>query len=537
MRGGDVLPELALLPEAAASVASGATEAMLLTDTEARVLYANAAALGLAAMPESELVGSSAEQLVPGIEGLVGELAASGFQQPLDSAAGPWDGPKPLLRRGGGAYVPVRLRVSPGTAPDGAPFFAVALTPLTPLTVSENGRERIERALTRVLREGRGGVIVVDVDHFELVNESYGRAAGDYVLTGLELAIEDWAAAHETVARLEADRFAIVSPEPDLPRRGEGLLEKIRQERIALGPKLFHITASAGVYELSGQATTEPERALVSAERALRLAKQQGGDRCISADTEPGAMLDASWNERIQTAIENGGLVPHFQPILDLRASRVTHFEVLARLRTEDGATLAAGEFIPVAERLGIIGAIDRWAVRTATRTLARLGPSPMGPRLAINASGRSVGSTSLLECLRTELSRNEILASRLVIEVTETAAIGSIDAATEFSRELRKLGVRLALDDFGSGFGTFYYLKHLPLDQVKIDGEFIQGITASETDQVFVRSLVEMAQRLGIRTVAEYVQDQPSLECVRNLGVDYAQGAHIGLPRPLAVG
>jgi diguanylate cyclase (GGDEF)-like protein len=517
------------------SVAAGAAEAMLLLDAEARILYANDGAQRLTAIADSELVGRHAEELVAGIGRLAAEVAVMGFEPPLDSAEGPWDGPEPRLRRGNVDIIRVRLRIGAVAADDGSPFCAVSLAPLTGTArAGAGGRERIEQALGRIMRRGSGGVIVVDVDHFELVNEGFGRAAGDYVLTGLDLAIADWAAPHETVARLEADRFAIVSPEANLSRRADHLLGKIREERISLGPTVFHINASAGIYELFSQVPAEPERALLSAERALRLAKEQGGDRWVLADTGPGAVLDVSWNERIRTAIENGGLVPHFQPILDLKASRISHFELLARLRTEDGETLAASEFIPVAERLGIIGAIDRWAVRTATRTLGRFAPNPFGPKLAINASGRSVGSPPLLECLRTELDRNEILASRLIVEVTETAAIGSIEAATAFALELRKLGVKLALDDFGAGFGTFYYLKHMPLDQVKIDGEFIQDIAGSATDQVFVRSLVEMAQGLGIRTVAEYVQDQASLDCVRSLGVDFAQGSHIGLPRPL---
>jgi diguanylate cyclase (GGDEF)-like protein/PAS domain S-box-containing protein len=536
VRGPDVHSDLSALPEGtAASVAAGAAEAMLLLDATGRILFANAAAERLIGIPAPELCGHSAEELVTGIAELAGEVVSRRFQPPLDSAEGPWDGPEPRLERGRGTWIPVRLRMSAVTGPDGPPFCAVSIAPTARNSTSaETGRQRIEQALAAVMREGTGGAIVVDVDHFELVNEGFGRAAGDYVLTGLDLAISDWAATDETVARLEADRFAIVTPRNDIRNRGEHLLQQIREERIDIGPTVFHLTASAGIYRVSGPVPVEPERALLSAERALRLAKQHGGDRCLLADIGPGAVLDVGWNDRIRTAIENGGLIPHFQPILDLQTSQISHFELLARLRTADGETLAAGEFIPVAERLGMIGAIDRWAVRTATRTLGRFAPNPAGPKIAINASGHSVGSTPLIECLRGELERNSVLASRLIVEVTETAAIGSIHAATDFAEELHRLGVKLALDDFGSGFGTFYYLKHMPLDQVKIDGEFIQDITASPTDQVFVRSLVEMAQGLGIRTVAEYVQDQPSLDCVRTLGVDYAQGMHIGPPRPL---
>ena len=271
-------------------------------------------------------------------------------------------------------------------------------------------------------------------------------------------------------------------------------------------------------------------------------ALDRGADPVVPV--EPRARLDPGPDPLDVAAIPalllggvNGGLIAHFQPILEIGTGRISHLELLARLRDTDGSLVEPGIFIPVAERLGMVGWIDRWAVRTALHTLSRWRANPGGPRIAVNASGRSVGSPQLIDCVHESLRRTGLDGSRLVIEVTETAAIGSIESAAEFGEELQRLGVGFSLDDFGTGFGTFYYLKHLPLDQVKIDGEFIREIVSSPSDQAFVTSLVAMAQGRNVKTVAEFVADEEVLSCVRALGIDYAQGFLIGRPQPLVPG
>ncbi len=524
-------------PGVVAAVADAASEPMLVLAASGSIAYANTAARELLRAPLETLQGVDAERLIAGTRALIPEPGRP-LPAPLDSDDPVWQGPAPELAIPGDAPIPVGVRLSCVLA-DGELYACLSIR--TGERSAPASRAQVEAAIGRLAPSGQGGVIVIDVDHFELVNQSLGRAGGDRVLADLDLALHTFSRVGEVAARLEADRFAIVTPQSEgdaLSRRADELLEAIRERRIQIADTPVRLTASAGICAFDRPRLT-PEQTVLAAEEAITVAKGHGGDRSVLS-VEPGpsrARLGLDWNDKIRSGIESGGLTPHFQPILELGTNRISHFELLARLRDSRGELIQPGVFIPVAERLGMIGAIDRWAIQTAIRTLARWAPNPHGPRIAVNASGRSVGATQLLDCVHGELRGEQVQGSKLIIEVTETAAIGSIDAATEFADELRRLGVGFALDDFGTGFGTFLYLKHLPLDQVKIDGEFIREIGGSTADQAFVRSLVDVAHGLGIETVAEFVADEESLEWVRKLGIDYAQGYLIGRPQPLIEG
>ncbi len=523
-------------PSIVASVAEAASEPMIVLAADCRIRHANSAAERLLRAPAARLRGVDADRLIAGLRELI-PPAGDPLPRPVDSDEPGWEGPPPQLRIPGDEAIPVGIRVSAVIA-EGELFACVSIRAGRDRTAAS--RSRVEAAIARLAVGGVGGVVVIDVDNFELVNQSLGRAAGDRALADLDLALHAATQEGEVAARLEADRFALVSPAggPQLADRANEILDAIRNRRIAVAGTTIRLTASAGVCALDGSLLS-PEQLLLAAEEAAGSAKRQGGDRHVTQE-EPGprrARLGLDWNDKIRTGIEDGGLTPHFQPILELGTNRITHFELLARLREPGGTLIQPGDFIPVAERLGMIGAIDRWAIRTAIRTLARWSSNPGGPRIAVNASGRSVGAAGLLDCLHGELRVGRVDGSKLIIELTETAAIGSIEAAIEFADDLRRLGVGFALDDFGTGFGTFLYLKHLPLDQVKIDGEFIREIGGSIPDQTFVRSLVEVAHGLGVETVAEFVADRSALEWVRRLGIDYAQGFLIGRPQPLLNG
>jgi EAL domain-containing protein (putative c-di-GMP-specific phosphodiesterase class I) len=199
-----------------------------------------------------------------------------------------------------------------------------------------------------------------------------------------------------------------------------------------------------------------------------------------------------------------------------------------------NGGIVLPEEFLPVAERFDLVQAIDRWVVRHAIELLAESERAGRELVLEVNLSGRSMGDAELFEMLERDLESTGIDASRLVLEITETAAIENMEEARAFAERLAALGCRLALDDFGSGFGSFYYLKHLPFDYLKIDGDFVRNLTSTPVDQAVVRSIVQIARSVGYATIAEFVTDEPTLQAVREYGVHFAQGFHIGPPQPI---
>ena len=249
------------------------------------------------------------------------------------------------------------------------------------------------------------------------------------------------------------------------------------------------------------------------------------------------AMAKLTWSQRIQDALDRDRFVLHLQPILELATNEVSHGELLLRMQGGRGKLIAPGAFLPAAERFGLIHSIDRWVIQQAISLIAGAGPDQLG-QLSINLSGESVvGDAQLLSLIEQALSEADVDPSRLIFEITETAAIANMTEATRFARGLTDLGCSLALDDFGTDFGSFYYLKHLPVRYVKMDGEFIQNLPRSEVDEHMVKAIVGVAQGLGIKTVAESVADDETIRLLQDHGVDYAQGFHVGRPSPVRAG
>ena len=236
--------------------------------------------------------------------------------------------------------------------------------------------------------------------------------------------------------------------------------------------------------------------------------------------------------ERIRHALDEDRFVLYWQPIIDLETDTATHHEVLLRMIGIDGEVIGPVEFIEAAEQFGLIGELDRWVVRAA---IGQLAADPDGGyRLELNLSGRSIGDPELPELIEREIAAAGVDPDRLVFEITETAAIASMGHALAFAGRLRRLGCRLALDDFGAGFSSFHYLRHLPLDYIKIDGGFIRNLAGSVTDQLVVKAIVDIARAMGVKTVAEFVEDAETVALLRDKGIDYSQGYHHGHPRPM---
>ncbi len=408
-----------------------------------------------------------------------------------------------------------------------------------PLTGLANRRRFEEELASRVALShrygGGGGVLLLDIDNFKYVNDAFGHRSGDEVLRAIAQLLKRTVRVTDMVARLGGDEFAVLIPEPDADQAqqmADRLLERIRDLVAQVEGRPLKVTASIGVSTFS-DADRDSDEVIHAVDQAMYQAKDDGRDRAaFQSETTLGRALQhvpVGWEHRIRDALENGLFELQSQPILDLRRNQVSQHELLLRMRGEEGLILP-GSFLGVAERFGLIHEIDRWVVTQAIRMLAQKPDI----RLEVNLSARSVGDKQLMELIAKELAEQGVDPTRLILEITETAAISSIDEARRFALELSDVGCRFALDDFGAGFGSFYYLKHMPADYLKIDGDFVRS-PRSPTDELVIESIVRIARGLGKRTIAEFVEDAATLEVVRAHGVDFAQGYEIGRPAPVA--
>ena len=391
----------------------------------------------------------------------------------------------------------------------------------------------------RLVERGQepGCVLMIDIDNFKYINDSLGHQAGDSLIRAVAGILERRLRAADVLSRLGGDEFAVLlhgTGSEQAATVAEGLLEALRERVHLLSGEPVHITASVGIAELEPGAP--PEGALAAADLAMYEAKRSGRDRLarFSPHMHARAEEGRTWAEEIRTALDHDRFQLYCQPIVDLRTGAVAQHELLLRMRGRDDELIPPSSFLPVAERFDLVQAIDRWVVGQAVHLVGerRRAGSPI--RVAVNLSGRSMGDPALTSHLRKELSRGPAEADDLVLEVTETAATANMDLARSFAERVARLGCRLALDDFGSGFGSFYYLKYLSVNYLKIDGEFVRKLETGRIDQEVVRAIVGLAGSVGTRTIAEFVGDQPTYDLLSDYGVDYAQGFHVGAPRPV---
>ena len=406
-------------------------------------------------------------------------------------------------------------------------------------------RRRFDEELRRELaRAGRtdteGALLVLDVDRFRAINDASGHIAGDAVLRHLASVLRGRLRATEVIGRLGGDELAALLPgagAEEARKAAEDLREAVRASRPVVDAKPLAITTSVGVAPFYGGDTT-PDELLIHADLAMAAAKSGGGDRVVLYSPQEAriarSMARETWSERIREALERDSFELHLQPIIDLSTGLVSHGELLLRMRDRQGQLIAPGEFLPTAERVGLIHQIDRWVVKRAIELIASR-PAEALPPVSVNLSGDTVvGDAQMLALIERELARHAADPSRLIFEVTETVAIANMLDALSFTRALIGMGCSLALDDFGTGFASFKYLKHLPVRFVKLDGEFIQNLPRSPIDEHVVRTIVGLARSLGIKTVAEAVTDDETIDLLRAHEVDFAQGFHLGPPEPL---
>ncbi|WP_078118764.1 bifunctional diguanylate cyclase/phosphodiesterase [Thiosocius teredinicola] len=408
--------------------------------------------------------------------------------------------------------------------------------PLTNLFNRRRFQEIFDRILALGVRYQRtGALLFLDLDQFKFVNDLSGHQAGDALLLLVSSALRDTVRHSDILARLGGDEFALVLPESGA-EEAIYMANKLQHEM-----KLLDFSSSGRMHKVSCSIgiTLFPDHGknlndlLANADMAMYQAKEAGGGRwhMYSPDELAKELLAsrAKWRERINQALIEDAFELHYQPIYDIREHRVTRYETLVRMRDTKGDLVFPDNFIPVAEQSGQIHEIDRWVIRKAIDRITENTKLS----LAVNLSGRVLDDPSLLVWFQRQLQESRIDPSNLIVEITETAAVANVQDAISFMREIKALGCRFALDDFGSGFSSFAYLKQLPVDIVKIDGAFIQNLKSSEEDQLFVKALTDVAKGLGKVTVAEFVEDLDTLILLEAFGVDFAQGYHIGRPSP----
>jgi diguanylate cyclase (GGDEF)-like protein len=412
------------------------------------------------------------------------------------------------------------------------------------LTGLINRREfdnRLHAALLSAQRgEGAYALLYIDLDQFKVVNDTCGDQAGDRLLREVTGLLQAHVRTMDTIARLGGDEFGVLlekcSPE-HASRIAEGVRQAIHDFRFIWGATTMSVGASIGVVQI--RAETENVASVMSAaDIACYAAKDAGRNRIHVYEADGGSPRhkEMHWVTRVTRAVEDQRLELFFQPIVALSgdAARAFH-ELTVRLRDDAGALVPPGEFIPAAERYNVMSVIDRWVLGQAIELLrTRQRHAQSLPLLAVNLSGTSLNDASFVEFVLQSVGEPAIAAA-LCFEITETAAVTSLVGARYLMSELKGRGCRFALDDFGTGVSSFVYLKSLPVDFLKIDGQFIKDITQDPVDRSMVEAIGKVGRALGIATIAECVESAAVLAELKRIGVDFAQGFHLAQPLPLA--
>ena len=411
-------------------------------------------------------------------------------------------------------------------------------------------RQEFERRLKRVIAtaETNGAehaLCYLDLDQFKVINDTCGHQAGDELLRQLGEMLTKRIRGRDTLARLGGDEFGVLMEHCSLAqaqRVANGLREAIKGFRFVWEGRSFDVGVSIGLVPITENSGSIPN-ILSVADRACYAAKDKGRNRVHvyqEGDTELARRHgEMQWVSRIPRALEEHRFHLFCQPIVPLVAglSEGEHHELLVRMEDEEGRLVEPGAFLPAAERYNLSVKIDRWVTGEAFAWFMRNPKRVRGLFLcAINLSGRSLGDEEFLEFIIQRFRDTKMPPSKICFEITETAAIANLVTATRFMQRLKKLGCRFALDDFGSGLSSFAYLKNLPVEFLKIDGMFVRNIVDNPIDLAVVRSINEIGQAMGKKTIAEHVENAAILEKLKlpGIGVDYAQGFGIARPRSI---
>ena len=411
-----------------------------------------------------------------------------------------------------------------------------------PLTKVCN-RRGIEQALAAAIEQVQEGkpltLAYLDLDRFKLINDLYGHAAGDDILTQVCERVSAMLQGAHLIGRVGGDEFVVIMPDTAITPAAwicRGIIERIGTEPYRLGDKAFQVRGSIGLIEVEAGASIRD--VMANADRACRAAKKGASDGLVVYERNSEVFRERQAEmllvEQLSAPDAADFLYLEMQPIMSLAAPHASlNFEVLLRMRDRKGDVIQAGRVIPAAESSGRIGMIDRWVLST---TLSWLGASHDRLRatqfVCMNLSGASLNDERFVQDALLMLSANPLAARRLCMEITESVALHDLDNTRRFMDQVRTYGVKIALDDFGAGYTSFSYLKELPADVMKIDGSFIVDMNANPANITIVEAIVTLAASLGMRTIAEWAEDQATVQTLVELGVDYVQGYAVAKPQ-----
>ncbi|HEY0524441.1 MAG TPA: GGDEF and EAL domain-containing protein [Stellaceae bacterium] len=380
---------------------------------------------------------------------------------------------------------------------------------------------------------GPGAYMAIGIDNMAMINDAFGYETADGVIVEVGRRLDRCLNITDIIGRIGGDRFGILlgqCPEERIGAAAERVLAAISQAPILTEAGPIYVTVSIGAVAFPAQAETAAD-ILTRAETALADAKRNGR-ACfalyrLTEEHRRHHRAGMAIGERVQRALKQERIIFAYQPVVDARTGAVDYYECLLRMIDEEGRIVSAAEFVPVIEQLGFIRAIDRYVLERAVEELAAVPDI----RLGFNISGLTASDRPWLRAITGLLQHRPELARRLVVEITETAALADIDDSARFVASLRELGCRVALDDFGAGHTALRHLKALTADTVKIDGSYVRNLARSHDNQIFLRHLLGLAGGLGLSTVAECVETEEDAEILRQAGVAYLQGYHFGRP------
>ena len=541
-------------------------EAIIATDKDGRVTFMNPAAEALTGSEAASAGGKLLEEVVSLVDETDRRLLTDPVRQALTSGSAVNLSRRALLlSRNSGGERSIELTASPirNSSQElvGAVVMLHDITELRglarqmsyqathdALTGLANRRE-FERRLEESIDSGHRGdgqhvLCYLDLDHFKLVNDTSGHVAGDSMLREVAKLLRDAVRDSDTVGRLGGDEFGLLligCPLDKARQIADDLCRAVSDYRFVWKDKIFNIGVSVGLVEISRESGTL-EELLAAADTACYVAKKQGSGRVAvySARDEAHARHtgEIQWLQRLQSALKENRFHLYHQVIVGAHGEETgPAMEVLVRLEDEAGNELPPSDFLRAAERYRLMGLVDRWVVQT---TLAALGrgaiPVQANRSVAINISGQTLADLQFLEFVVECFDSTGALPTQVCFEITENAVIANLEHARRFVGVLHGMGCQFALDDFGSGVGSFSNLKNLPLDYLKIDGSFMRNLGRDTVNQAMVTAMIKLARTLNFKVIAEQVEDTAAVEAARKMGVDYLQGYAIGRPQPLSL-
>jgi len=576
-----LLTALEMLPQAGAAAAGAPVqqpramatldamgESVITVDAEGRIDYVNAAAETLLGQRLGQIIGKTFLD----VASLVDETDRRSLGDPVRLALTS-GGRVSMGRRAvlvpahGGVERSVELSVTPlragASAPPGLVLVLHDTSELRGLTRQMTyqashdaltglvNRREFERRLQEAMDSAQTGnaahaLCYLDLDRFKVVNDTCGHTAGDHMLREVASIIKEAVRDSDTVARIGGDEFALLlvgCPLEKARQIADDVVRSVGDYRFVWKDKIFNIGVSIGLVEL-GRGGGAIEDLMNSADSACYVAKKQGGVHVhvYSAREEANARHtgEIHWLQRLQGALRDNKFELYYQPIVHARTStmRGPAIEVFVRLESENGLPAAPpADFFRAAERYRLMPHVDRWVVQAVLSALGRGGLRlPAGRSVAINIAGQTLGDAEFLEFVVECFDHTGASPGDICFEVTESSVVANLDHARRFIAVLHGMGCEFALDDFGSGLSSFSTLRTLPMDYLKIDGSFIRNLAADTVNQAMVAAMIELSRSLKFRIVAEQCEDQPSLDLVRRMGIDFVQGFIIGRPQPLSM-